>query len=512
MNIKYFLKITVIVNLYFLLLPINDSYCQRLNNQILKNNKLELNFANPSVIQLLNKNSHMLTTTQLDSMISERYDTTAQEVKTSYQYTEQKKLSKVTVEYFDDDEITSGDSFTFTYSGEKLGTVLTYKLVNLEWIPKEKTDNNYDPNGNNILTTKEKWDKINSVWIGITRTSRTFDFPQKLLSEMTEVWDSASSSWKKFSLVENTYNSDNQKLTNIVKVNVNEIWFNFSKNLYTYGSNGKMSENKSFIWDYTDNIWVDKGIITYTYNENNLEILSLEKELKDGSWINKRKTTKTYISGILLINNLVEDWDNGVWVKNNEMTITYDTEGQIISYSSMNNWNGSNWGEGDKLTFGYNSDNMCDNITHESFFQNHWVSADGIMWPPNLFSYDPEFMSYYFTSGYEAELFYPNATAVENNDIDVPNEIMLEQNYPNPFNPTTTIKYLLPLNSGNKLSNVKLVIYDVLGNEIETLVNEQKSAGIYEVKFDASNLSSGIYFYELKTANFNKVRKMILIK
>jgi hypothetical protein len=62
------------------------------------------------------------------------------------------------------------------------------------------------------------------------------------------------------------------------------------------------------------------------------------------------------------------------------------------------------------------------------------------------------------------------------------------------------------------LSNVKLIIYDVLGNEIETLVNEQKSAGIYEVKFDASNLSSGIYFYELKTANFNKVRKMILIK
>jgi len=273
-----------------------------------------------------------------------------------------------------------------------------------------------------------------------------------------------------------------------------------------------MSEDKSFTWNYTDNIWVDKGIITYTYNENNLEILSLEKGLKNGSWINKRKTTKTYISGILLINNLVENWDNGAWVKNNEMTITYDTEVQIISYSSMNKWDGSNWAEGDKLTFGYNSDNMCDNIIHESFFQNHWVSADGIMWTPNLLTYSPEFMLYYYTSGYKAELYYPNITSIESNGNNIPNEISLHQNYPNPFNPTTTIKYSIPLSYEYKTPNVKLVVYDILGKEVSTIVNESKSTGIYEVTFDASNLSSGVYYYKLETVNFKTVRKMILEK
>ena len=89
----------------------------------------------------------------------------------------------------------------------------------------------------------------------------------------------------------------------------------------------------------------------------------------------------------------------------------------------------------------------------------------------------------------------------------LPTEFALLQNYPNPFNPSTVITYQLP-----KASNVELKVYDVLGNEIKTLVNEEKPAGRYEVKFDASNLSSGMYLYVLKAAEFKSVRKLILIK
>ena len=72
----------------------------------------------------------------------------------------------------------------------------------------------------------------------------------------------------------------------------------------------------------------------------------------------------------------------------------------------------------------------------------------------------------------------------------------MEQNYPNPFNPTTTIQYSIPnVASGFSLSKVQLKIYDLLGREVVELVNENQSAGNYEVKFDASNLTSGIYFY-----------------
>ena len=84
---------------------------------------------------------------------------------------------------------------------------------------------------------------------------------------------------------------------------------------------------------------------------------------------------------------------------------------------------------------------------------------------------------------------------------------LLTQNYPNPFNPVTKIIYSLP-----KQDFVTLKVYDMLGKVIATLVNEEKSAGIYEVEFDGSNLSSGVYFYEIQAGNFFETKKLMLLK
>jgi photosystem II stability/assembly factor-like uncharacterized protein len=86
-------------------------------------------------------------------------------------------------------------------------------------------------------------------------------------------------------------------------------------------------------------------------------------------------------------------------------------------------------------------------------------------------------------------------------------EFRLEQNYPNPFNPSTRIEYKI-LHPGF----VSLKVYDMLGNEITTLVNEEKNAGKYEISFDASGLTSGIYFYKLITNNFSETKKLVLMK
>lgn len=86
-------------------------------------------------------------------------------------------------------------------------------------------------------------------------------------------------------------------------------------------------------------------------------------------------------------------------------------------------------------------------------------------------------------------------------------EYSLEKNYPNPFNPTTTIDYTIAENN-----EVSLFIYNALGQKVKTLVNKSQSAGKYSVKFDASNLASGLYFYQIKSGNFTKVHKMLLIK
>lgn len=95
-----------------------------------------------------------------------------------------------------------------------------------------------------------------------------------------------------------------------------------------------------------------------------------------------------------------------------------------------------------------------------------------------------------------------------NEDIDFqPSKFILEQNYPNPFNPSTKISWQSAVSGWQTLK-----VYDVLGNELATLVNEEKPAGVYEVVFDAGNLSSGIYFYKLQVAEFMLAKKMTLIK
>jgi hypothetical protein len=93
-------------------------------------------------------------------------------------------------------------------------------------------------------------------------------------------------------------------------------------------------------------------------------------------------------------------------------------------------------------------------------------------------------------------------------DANIPTEFSLAQNYPNPFNPVTTIKYSIP--SWGEV--VSLKVYDILGNEVATLVNEIQPAGNYEVKFNASNLSSGVYLYKLNVGSFVKTKKLILMK
>ncbi len=100
-----------------------------------------------------------------------------------------------------------------------------------------------------------------------------------------------------------------------------------------------------------------------------------------------------------------------------------------------------------------------------------------------------------------------NGILIDENKIEIPTEYQLYQNYPNPFNPTTTIKYDLP-----EAGWVSLKIYDILGSQVITLLDEVKSAGRYEAVFNASKLASGVYIYTIQAEDFYHSRKMILLK
>ncbi|MFN3873877.1 MAG: T9SS type A sorting domain-containing protein [Ignavibacterium sp.] len=103
----------------------------------------------------------------------------------------------------------------------------------------------------------------------------------------------------------------------------------------------------------------------------------------------------------------------------------------------------------------------------------------------------------------------------DEDNSDYPEEFSLAHNYPNPFNPVTKIRYTIPASSPTSFKGewtlISLKVYDVLGNEVGILVNEEKPAGVYEVDFDASTLPSGIYFYKLQAGKYSETKKMILI-
>jgi N-acetylneuraminic acid mutarotase len=123
---------------------------------------------------------------------------------------------------------------------------------------------------------------------------------------------------------------------------------------------------------------------------------------------------------------------------------------------------------------------------------------------PGYFNFEVEILSDGCT--YWTDATKTVVTGIKEEDI-LPLSFRLEQNYPNPFNPTTSIEYRVV-----STECVTLKIYDVLGNEVATLVNEEKPAGVYEVMWNAENLSSGVYFYQLKAGDFVATKKLLLLK
>lgn len=91
--------------------------------------------------------------------------------------------------------------------------------------------------------------------------------------------------------------------------------------------------------------------------------------------------------------------------------------------------------------------------------------------------------------------------------MEVADSYVLEQNYPNPFNPSTTIEYYIP-----QTSNVLVSIYNINGQKIDEVVNRRHQSGYYKIKWDATNFCSGIYFYQIKSENFQQVKKCFLIR
>ena len=196
--------------------------------------------------------------------------------------------------------------------------------------------------------------------------------------------------------------------------------------------------------------------------------------------MNQFKYSYTYDGNNNLIEDLRQHWYGSIWLNDTRVTYIYNVNNNKTE-DLWQIWDGLNWANDYKLSFTYDGDN---NLIEE--LGQHW---GGFNWINDIKS----FLSYIPT---EIEEFVGEVS-----------KYSLANNYPNPFNPSTTIEYQIP-----ELSFVAIKVFDVIGNEITILLNEEKPAGSYEVKFNAEGLSSGIYFYQLIAGDFVKTKKMILIR
>ncbi len=159
------------------------------------------------------------------------------------------------------------------------------------------------------------------------------------------------------------------------------------------------------------------------------------------------------------------------------------------------------------FTYGYGYDYLSGNhyLTDAKDF-----AANGSL---NVYNSEGSLLKTYETSTAPRRIAfdYSQNTVLVNNE-NFESKFSLEQNYPNPFNPVTTINYSIPKVGDENIQSVRIKVYDGLGNEIKTLVNKQHAPGNYSVHFDASQLTSGVYYYRMKYDEFIETKKMIILK
>jgi len=282
-----------------------------------------------------------------------------------------------------------------------------------------------------------------------------------------------------------TYNGNNNMFEELLQEWDGSYWVNDSKYTFTFDVNNNMTEQLQQEWFGSN--WINNWIYTYTYDNNNNKIGEVSQDWDGSNWVNDWRYTYTYI-GNNMIEELRQNWFNSNWVNHWRETYTYDGSNNMIE-DLYQEWRDSNhWRDVHKYTFAYDVNNNLLEELHE-----YWDGANWIICNRSIYSYIP--------------------TGVEQLTDGI-RVYSLSNNYPNPFNPATTIKYQIP-----ELSFVTLKVYNVLGNEIAILINEEKSVGSYEVEFDATGIVSGIYFYRIQAVptgnqagSFEETKKMVLLR
>ena len=381
------------------------------------------------------------------------------------------------------------------------------------------------------LTKMSKYYLFNDTLVLIYRRSNYYDQNKRLIEERSEQFD---------------YNLQSLVLTD--------------KKTYEYYPNNLLKEIISYSIDSTYNLSPSYKE-TYVWNLTQKEFVVTGFTFENNSWKNSFKATATFNNNFQITSYILEEWDDIInnWVKTEKYYAEYATIDkpslEIFWIWENNNWIYSSKNEyeyfGSKYMLKSEKDYYYDTLESkfklqyefERFFNSFAkpsLEKYVVYYPDNTFNMGKAYLSY-DSEGYlisaRSYQFYNSLTDsmpasywinFENNNnifsadarhlsityrdlVSVPTnktyQFELAQNYPNPFNPTTTIQFSIP-----ETSFIELSVFDILGRKVAKLVEGKFEVGTHKVTFDATNLSSGIYFYKLKSEKFSAVKKMILMK
>lgn len=425
----------------------------------------------------------------------------------------------------------------FSQSSKDSTSLMVEQLVqrggNNNWYNLTKTSNSYNSKGQIELVTNYDWQ--NGDWYPTVKSFYQYNDLSQLVRKYTI---QSRFNWNIFSDVSYRYNETGKEIESVIKsISQNGIDYYYAKVLTEYDS---LNNARSVVTQkFENNVWVNIYNTSYHYDKYNNMIEQLSQSWRGNAWGNEqgyrfaydnnRNRTKiiflvwrntawdsldmhiyNFNSQNQLLNQNTFVKQNDIWIKDSKFEYAYDSKGnwifQMFQYwadsvlvnGNLNfyeydqngklsqevekGWRGNNWEYNGKVTYDHDSKG---NLTNKTYYK--WAGEDWVYVTHYLFKYEEP----------------TNVQQI----LTLPKQFELFNNYPNPFNSSTVIGYKIPIQGV-----VTIKVFDVLGKEITTLVNELKPPGKYEVNFDANQLSSGVYFYAMSIDQYYNVKKLVLVK
>lgn len=410
-----------------------------------------------------------------------------------YAYNDQGDTTRVLYKSYNTDAGTLENSLLNDYEYDENHNVSHHVIQS--WNKKGTWDNTlqdfYFYNAAQLDTAYYSQYWLENQWVDLDKSTTKYDTQNRKIEETSQlfyflVW---------ITLGRTTYQYEGQSSLPSLKLNqsrdaTHHKWANENQHVYSISSS-HIDTDTYQVW--VNNQWTDSTKVIYSYDSNNRPIQKIKQLKRGGFWIDTTKSITTYHSSSSRLDyaTIVEQaWNGSQWTNKNRYLYTYDSSGHLAQLRSQE-WKGGGW-----------TDISREVSTFDSYGNEVRYAIQ--IWADDISSWADFFSE---TNTYSSSRPVDVPTPIEKTAANEPTRFELFQNYPNPFNPSTVIRYKLA-----KTNQVHLTIYDLTGRRVATLINRIQSAGVHTVRFNAGRLASGIYFYRLRSGEFNQVRKMLLIR